>query len=119
MQKKTVLRIIALTIIMLAAVQMVFAASSRKDIDKFLKSYEELVVSVEKAAKKNDISSLSKIMKQALEFSEKAEDIQDTTAWTLADSQKYLDLTNRYTAAYTKLAGNMYGTDTDMSAYGL
>ena len=95
------------------ATSLLFAAGSKKDIDKFLKSYEEFVVKTEKAAKKNDLVSLQKRSIEAVEFSEKVENLMLGDGWTSSDLKKYTDLTNRYTASISKIYD---GVSTDTSS---
>ncbi|MBQ4378583.1 MAG: hypothetical protein II821_05235 [Treponema sp.] len=84
----------------------VFAdAKSRKSIDDFMKEYETFVTKAEKAANTNKVSDLTNLSMESLKLSESAQKIQNTKDWTLKDSQKYLELTNRYSAAVNKLQG--------------
>jgi DNA-binding transcriptional regulator GbsR (MarR family) len=82
-----------------------FAASKqRTEINKFLKAYEDVVVAAEKAAKSNKMTDLLKVQEKALKLNEQAEKIQNYDEWTTKDSEKYLDLTNRYAEAMTALS---------------
>lgn len=85
----------------------------RADIDKFMKTYEELVVQAEKLAKSNSISDLMKLEVKAIELTEQAEKIQEYEEWTIADLQKYTDLTLRYTKAMTVVSNSMNQTSVD------
>ena len=80
-------------------------AGSRKDIDKFLTSYEKFVVEAETAAKKNNLSALMKLQVKSIEFVEEVEKLDTSSDWTSKDLQKYTDLTSRYSAAMSKMAG--------------
>ena len=87
-------------------------AASKNDVATFLKEYETFVVATEKAATKNDLASLSNMSIKAAEFSEKVGKLQaDSSAWTVADLQKYNALAQRYTTAVSK----MYGTSSSFS----
>jgi len=100
-----------------------FAAGKHADIEKFLKTYEEAVVQVEKAAKTNSLTDFAKFEKKLLELSEQAEKLEDNDTWTLADTKTYADLSNRYSTALMKIQSNTLDTATSledlMSAYGL
>jgi hypothetical protein len=86
----------------------VFADSKqRTEIDKFLKSYEEVVVSAEKAAKSNKITDLIKVQGNAVKMSEQADKIQSYDEWTTGDSVKYLELSDRYTKAMSAMSNSM------------
>lgn len=80
-------------------------ADSRGDIDKFLKSYESFVIEAEKAAKKNDISSIMTLTVKAADFAEKSEKLNTSSSWTASDLKKYNELTLRYTNAMSKMSG--------------
>lgn len=80
-------------------------ADSRKDIDKFLTSYEKFVVEAETAAKKNNLSALMKLQMQAIKFAEEVEKLDTSSDWTSKDLQKYTDLTLRYSSAMSKMTG--------------
>lgn len=82
----------------------VFAAGNRKAIDDFFKEYEAFVVKAEKAAESNKISDLTNLSLESVKLAEACDKIDDTDAWTLDDSAKYLKLTNRYSAAVSKLS---------------
>lgn len=75
----------------------VFAdAKSRKQIDSFMKEYETFVVKVEKAADTNKLSDYANLTTEYLKLIEKVDAMENTNDWTISDSQKYLELTNRY-----------------------
>lgn len=77
-----------------------FAANGgRADIDAFFKSYEEYVVAYEKAAKKNDLVTLTQLQVKSLELTDKLSKLQDTKQWTTADTIKYNELTLRLSKA--------------------
>lgn len=112
--KKIIASVLMLGIL---ATSLVFAAGSRKDIDKFLQSYETFVEKAEVAADKNDLASLQKLSIDAVRFSEEVEKLDVGSDWTADDLEKYTDLTNRYTKAISKMYG---GVSTDASSlYGL
>lgn len=96
----------------------VFAAGSRSDIDKFLKSYEEMVVAAEKAAKSNKINDLMKLSLKATELAEQVEKLEESDNWTTADAKKYLDLTTRYTKAASAITSNTMDSLDALSAFG-
>jgi type II secretory pathway pseudopilin PulG len=107
MDKKNALVFLGMLAIILLVGQSVFAASKeRTEIDKFLKSYEEVVVAAEKAAKSNKITDLITVQQKALKLSEQVQKIQGYDEWTAKDSEKYLVLTNRYTEAVTALSNS-------------
>lgn len=95
-----------------------FAAGNRAAIDKFLKSYEEFVVATEKAAKTNSMMDLIKLEEKAVKMAEEADKIENSADWTLQDSKKYLELTNRYSKAVSSMTNTATPT-VDLSAYGL
>lgn len=106
--KNVTKRIVAAMLVLVFAAGMLFAESkSRKQIDKFLDDYEKVVVKAEKAAKKNDMSSLMSLSLEASEFAEKADDFEDADAWNTGDSKRYLELTNRYNDAITKISNSI------------
>ena len=85
---------------------LLFAVTKdRKAINDFLAEYETLVVKAEKAAATNKLSDLTNLSLEASKFAEKAQNVQDTNEWTLQDSTKYLNLTNRYSTAVNKISG--------------
>lgn len=89
------------------------AGGSRKDIDACLKSYEQLVVSAEKAAKSNKMSDLMSLADKAAKLAEQVEELEDSDNWTAKDTQKLLDLTDRYTKAVTSMSDSL-----DFSSFG-
>lgn len=95
-----------------------FAAGNHGSIDKFLKSYEEIIVAVEKAAKSNSLTDLIELEKKALELSEEAEKLEENEEWTLDDAKKFAELSNRYAAAVSTIT-NSTMQSIDMSGYGL
>lgn len=105
--------IVSFMMLGILATSLLFAASSKKDIDLFLKSYEEFVVKAEKAAAKNDLVSLQKLSIEAVKFSEKVEKLDVGNGWTAEDLEKYTDLSYRYSAAISKMYS---GISTDTSA---
>lgn len=102
-------RVIMVLLIAAVTAGIAFAASSRKQIDTFFADYEKLVVKAEKAAEKGDMLSYLSLQAESIKFAEKSDKLQNTKDWTEADSEKYLSLTNRYTAALLKLSGSMSG----------
>ncbi|MGN0738768.1 MAG: hypothetical protein ACI4LX_01190 [Treponema sp.] len=80
-------------------------AAGRKDIDKFLASYEEFVVEAENAAKKNNLAALMKLQVKSVEFAEKAGKLDTSSDWTSKDLEKYTSLTMRYSKAMSKMSG--------------
>ncbi|MCR4580827.1 MAG: hypothetical protein K5681_10830, partial [Treponema sp.] len=76
----------------------------RQAIDSFFKEYEVFVTKAEKAADSGKLSDLTKLSLEAVKFTEKIEELEDVDEWTLADSKKYLDLSNRYSKAALKLS---------------
>lgn len=102
---------------------MTFAQSlGREKISQFLKTYEELIVDVEKLAEKNSVNEFLKFQQKYVELSEKLTEMQTMEQWTLEDSQKFLKLTDRYTKAVEKLNGtssvDMNIEDFDLSSFG-
>jgi DNA-binding ferritin-like protein len=99
-------KILTLFVVLFGVSLFVFAdAKSRKSIDDFMKEYETFVIKAEKAAETNKLSDLTNLSMESLKLAEKAEAAQTATDWTLKDSQKYLELTNRYSVAINKLSG--------------
>ena len=92
-------------------------SSSRSQIDNFLDGYEKVVVKAEKAAKNNDMTSLMNLSAEAADFAEKAEDLEDMDDWSAADAKRYLELTNRYNAAISKISDSMDSGDFDMESF--
>ena len=84
-----------------------FAQAKKMTAKEFLDSYEKFVVSVEKAAEKGDFGSYMKFYNAYLEFAADYSKIDQTNpaVWTLSDTSRYLDLTNRYSVAIAKLSG--------------
>lgn len=107
---------IATLVVALTMVGTLFAQSSRKQIDQFLADYEKVVVKTEEAAKKSDLNAILTLQTEAAAFAEKSQQFQDASAWTVADSDKYLKLTNRYTEAVSKLYGTTSGSTTTTTA---
>lgn len=106
-------KILGLLIVFASLSCMLFAVSKeRKAIDDFLAEYEKFVVKAEKAAESNKISDLTNLSLESLTLSEKAQKVESAEEWTLSDSMKYLDLTNRYAAAIDKLSGSSSSTTT-------
>lgn len=100
-------KLITLAMLVLVAIASVMAkGSSRKDIDAYLKSYEQFVVSAEKAAKSNNMSDLISLYEKAEKLLKEGEKVQLSDNWTMADSQKLLDLTNRYTNTMSTMSGS-------------
>ena len=93
--------------------------SSRKQIDNFLDEYEKFVVKAEKAAQKNDMTSLMNMSAGAAEFAEKADNFEDADDWTASDAQRYMNLSNRYAAAVSKISGSIDSGSFDMGDFDL
>ena len=108
MFKTKLTAIIALVLMLVAQASLTAESKSRKEIDKFLKSYEKTVVAAEKAAKSNNMSSLLKLQGEAIKL---AEELEDSSDWTMKDSEKYLELTNRYTEAMMSLSNSTPSLD--------
>ncbi len=102
-------KISAVAALLVLAAGLLFAAGSRKQIDTFLKDYENFVVKTEKAADKGDLSSLMSLQTESLKLLEKADNLKDTSDWNGKDSEKYLKLTNRYNEAVMKLTNSLGG----------
>lgn len=100
-----------------------FAAGKHADIEKFLKTYEEAVVQVEKAAKTNSLTDYAKFEKKLLELSEQADKLQENDTWTLEDIKNYSELSNRYSTALMKIQASALDEAAAMEdilkAYGL
>ena len=112
-------RIIAVLAILCGFACAVFAASSRKDIDAFLKEYEAFVVKAEKAAASNKLSDLTQMSLESVKLVEKYEKLEETDEWTVTDAKKYLDLSNRYAKAASKITSDLTSdTDALLKAYG-
>ena len=110
-------KILSLFVLLLGMSCVLFAASKqRKTIDDFFKEYETFVVKAEKAAASNKLSDLNNLSMESLKLTEACQKVENTADWTLADSQKYLELTNRYSAAINKLSGNTSATSADANA---
>lgn len=88
-----------------------FAASSRDQIDAFLKDYEKFVEKAENAATEGKLSSILSLQAEAVKLVEKSEELEDTSDWNGDDSEKYLKLTNRYTEAMLKLSNSIDSMD--------
>lgn len=97
-------KLISVLIVLGTLACSVFAAGNRKAIDDFFLEYEAFVVKAEKAAESNKISDLTNLSLESVKLAEACDKIDDTDAWTLDDSAKYLKLTNRYSAAVSKLS---------------
>lgn len=111
-------KIISVLAILATLTCALFAASTRKDIDAFLKEYETFVVKAEKAAASNKISDLMSMSLESVKLAEKYEKIKESKEWTTADSTKYLKLTNRYTKAASKITSDLSdNTDALLNAF--
>ena len=111
-------KIISVLAILATLTCALFAASTRKDIDAFLKQYETFVVKAEKAAASNKISDLMSMSLESVKLTEKYDKIKDSKEWTTADSTKYLKLTNRYTKAASKVTSDLSdNTDALLNAF--
>ena len=108
-KKKSVMALLAVMCVVVVSTS--FVACSKNEYDKTLKSYEKTVVAIEKAAKSNNMSSLLKLQGEALKLTEDLEDFEDSSAWTMKDSEKYLELTNRYTKAMMTLSNSTPSLD--------
>ena len=72
MKKNIVKEIVLLVIFCLLSTTMTFAQSlGREKISQFLKTYEELIVDVEKLAEKNSVNEFLKFQQKYVELSEK------------------------------------------------
>jgi hypothetical protein len=93
----------ALALLLVLGQVAVFAAGNRKAVDDYLKSYEAYVVEWEKLAKKSSVSAMDllPLQQKALDFAQKSQAVQSDSTWTVKDSQKLLDLTNRFSKAST------------------
>ena len=78
-----------------------FLFADRNAVNDFLNSYEAVVVEAETLAKKATINAMEMmpLTQKAMEFSQRSQTIQTDTSWTVQDTMKLLDLTNRYTEA--------------------
>ena len=94
-----------------------FADSAKKmSAKEFLDSYEKFVVEVEKAAEKGNYAGYADFLKSYNKFVEDYSKL-DTSKWTVNDITRYSQLTNRYTAAATKLSGSMSSTPATTDDY--
>ena len=78
-----------------------FLFADRNAVNDFLQSYEAVVVEAETLAKNAAINAMEMmpLTQKAMEFSQKAQTVQSDTSWTIQDTMKLMDLTNRYTEA--------------------
>ena len=96
-------RVIAVLFIAGFLVPSVLFADGRKDVDSFLKTYEEFVVSCEKAAKSNDVMAIVNMTSKGAELDTKLAKLQKSKHWTQKDTEKMLELTVRFTAVMQKM----------------
>lgn len=96
-------RVIAVLFIVGFLVPSVLFAEGRKDVDSFLKTYEEFVVSCEKAAKSNDVMAMVNMTSKGAELDTKLAKLQKSKHWTQKDTEKILALIARFTAAMQKM----------------
>ncbi|MBR4825963.1 MAG: hypothetical protein IKZ86_14300 [Spirochaetaceae bacterium] len=89
-------------------------SSKSADVTKLLDKYENLVKEMEKAAKKNNMSSLMKVYEEASKFADEIEDM-DIDKWSSKDMARYLKLSERYTEAAEAVVDNMDISDMDLS----
>ena len=98
---------ISILVCVLLALCIVCAFAEKKMTAKeFLDSYEEFVVSVEKAAEKGNYAGYADFLKSYNKFVEDYSKL-DTAKWTMNDTLRYSQLTNRYSAAAAKLSSSM------------
>lgn len=91
-----------------------FAKSgNRTEIDKFLDTYEELVIQAEKLAASNSLSDLMMLDVKVIELAEQADKIQEDDDFTMADLKRYTDLSFRYSNAMLTVTNSMSATTTD------
>jgi len=110
-------KILSVFVLLFGLSCVLFAVSKqRKSIDDFFKEYETFVVKAEKAAASNKVSDLTNLSMESLKLSEACQKIENTDEWTIADSKKYLELTNRYSIAINILSGNTNATSADANA---
>ena len=96
-------RVIAVLFIVGFLVPSVLFAEGRKDVDSFLKTYEEFVVSCEKAIKSNDVMAMVNMVSTGGELETKLQKIKKTKHWTKKDDEKMLALIARFTTAMQKM----------------
>lgn len=114
--KKIKVATLITAMLMVVSVNIFAASKQQAAIEKFFKSYEAVVVSAEKAAKTNSLSDLLKVQEKVLKMADEIDEVQSFDEWTMKDSARYLELTNRYTKALTALSGST--TTMDLSSFG-
>ena len=92
---------IVFLVVLFVVIGQGFLFADRNAVNDFLKSYEAVVVETETLAKKAAIGAMEMmpLTQKAMEFSQKAQTVQSDTSWTVQDTMKLMDLTNRYTEA--------------------
>ena len=113
---KTKFTLIVSILLILCAVCAFADGGKKLTAKQFLDSYEEFVVSVEKAAEKGNYAGYADFLKSYNKFVEDYSKL-DTSKWTVNDITRYSQLTNRYTAAATKLSGSMSSTPATADDY--
>ena len=88
-------------VVLFVVIGQSFLFADRNAVNDFLNSYEAVVVEAETLAKKATINAMEMmpLSQKAMEFSQRSQTIQTDTSWTVQDTMKLLDLTNRYTEA--------------------
>jgi hypothetical protein len=104
-------RLIAVLFIAGFLVPNVLFAEERKDVDSFLKTYEEFVIKCEKAAKSGNVMDLIDLASKGEELDKKQKKIKNSKHWTKKDDEKMLTLTVRLAAAMEKLSNSIQSLD--------
>ena len=91
--------LILLVMFIVIGQSLLFAANP--DIEGFLQSYEALVAETETLSARATINAmdLMHLQQRALDFSQRALVVQEDPSFSIQDSLKLLELTNRYTTA--------------------
>lgn len=83
---------------LLLATQFLFPKDNHKNINDYLKTYEQLVIQVEETPTA-DVESYIALSKKSTEYSLFAEQLQSNENWTEDDNIRLKELTQRYNEA--------------------
>ncbi|MCR5605583.1 MAG: hypothetical protein K6F69_02040 [Treponema sp.] len=84
--------------VLVLVTQFLFPKDTHKNINDYLKTYEQLVIQVEKTPTA-DVESYIALSKKSTEYSLFAKQLQSNKNWTEADNVRMEKLTQRYNEA--------------------
>jgi len=100
--------LVLLVLFMVIGQSVLFA--SNPDIEAFLQSYEALVAETETLSARATINAmdLMPLQQRALDFAQRALAVQEDPSFSIQDSLKLLELTNRYTTAMNEINNRIH-----------